>query len=217
MTKEEQFQLLHPDIIQSFLATGKSDAIPVDLQRYILLLDKVPELQRRYPSVSTCARKMMALYPSDNLSFHTARQIIYDAINYFHLNSTVKNTAWNNLYADRAEELHYICVAQGDLKTAGAYLEKAKEWRHNPNEDVINPNLLKPNVFVLSPVVTWKMLTGKDEEPSLKVIAGERFKQFKEACKMIDSYPINSEQKVNLKKEAALTLNIEDVEVIDEN
>jgi hypothetical protein len=213
MNLQEQFETLHPDIIRDFLATGESQAISLELQHYIQVLDKIPEVQRQYPSVTKCARELVRIYPQFNLTFHTARQIIYDAINYFHLNSTVKNEAWNNYYADRAEELHNICVKMGDMKTAGAYLQMAHEWRHNPNENLIDSDKIKPSIQVLSPEVTWEMLTGKKETPSLKTIAGERLNMFKKAEKEIDSYPINKEQKEQLKNEAARSLNINDAEI----
>jgi hypothetical protein len=215
MSLKDKFESLHPDIISDFLNTGQSEAISPELQSYILIIDKIPALHRKYPSVTTCARMMMKLYPKDNLSFHTARAYIYDAINYFHLNSTVRNEAWNNLYADKADEMHNICVKAGDLKTAKEYLALAKEWRHNPNEDIIDTSKLKPVVHVLSPEVTWKMLGGK-REYSLKEIAGERNRIYKDACKQIDLYPINSEQKEKLKEEARLSMNITDAEVTDE-
>ena len=215
MSHHDKFTALHPDIISSFLSTGRSDAISAELQRYILILDKIPALQRKYPSVTTCARMLMKLYPQDNLSFHTARTYIYDAINYFHLNSTVRNEAWNNYYADKAEELHHIAVKSGDLKTAGMYLQLAKEWRYNPNEDVIDTSKLKPVVHVLSPEVTKEML-GINRDYSLKEIAGERARIYKDACKAIESYPINSEQKEKLMEEARLSMNITDVEATDE-
>jgi hypothetical protein len=216
MTLKERFETLHPDIVRAFLSTGKSEAIPEELQRYILILDRVPELQRRYPSITRCARELMKLHPHFNLAFHTAREIIYDAMNYFHLNSTVRNEAWNNYYADRAEELHHICVKMGNLKTAGVYLKLAKEWRHNPNENSLNGKKIGPVLHVLSPAVTPQML-GISGKYSLKTISSESLKKFKEAEAFINKLDINSDEKDRLRKEAALSYNIEDIDPEDDN
>jgi hypothetical protein len=215
MTWQERLDKLHPDIIRSFLQTRKSDAIPEDLQRFIILLDKVPEIHRKYPSVSRCARELMNKYPEFELTFNPAREIIWEAINYFHLNSTVRNQAWNNYYADKLEELSNIAVALRKLSVAEHCLKDAAKLRFNPNENLIDVNKLKPIVNVLSPEVTWQMLGGT-KELSLKEIAGERLRTYREALKEIDSYPINSEEKEKLKAEAALSLNIVDVEAEDE-
>ena len=215
MSLHERFESLHPDIVKSFLTTNKSDAIAEDLQRYIFLLDRVPELQRRYPSVSRCARELIKKYPDFNLAFNTAREIIWEAINYFHLNSTVRNSAWNDYYADKLEELSNIALVSDNLGVARRCLIDAARLRQNPNENEIDTTKLHPIFHVLSPEVTWKMLGGK-KEYNLKSIAGERLKQYKDACKNIDSYPINTEQKDKLKEEAALSMNITDTEESDE-
>ena len=211
MTYREQFERLHPDIIKSFLQTGKSQAILEKLQQYILMIDRIPELQRVYPSVTRCAKALVALYPQFDLAFDTARTIIYDAINYFHLNSTVRNDAWNNYYADRAEELHQICVKSGDLKVASVYLNMAKEWRFNPNENAIDVSKLKPRAYVLSPEITKRMLGLKESTP-IEAVNTERIKQYREAVKVINSYPINSEEKERLIDEAGLSYNITEAE-----
>jgi len=210
MTLSEKFESLHPDIIQSFLQTRQSEGIAPEVQRFILILDTVPELQRKFPNISRCARELMRLYPDYNLAFHTAREYIYTAINYFHLNSTVRNEAWNQYYADRAEDLHNICVKLGNIKQAAVLLEMAHRWRLSKNENEIDVTKLVPIKQVLSPKVTPKLLNLK--EYNLHNLWSETNKMYKEASQIIDSYDINSEEKEALKNEVRLNLNIEDVE-----
>jgi|GEM_PF-874942 len=209
----ERFETLHPDIVRTFLDKQQSDAIPKDLQRFILLMDKVPELQRRYPKVSRCARELIKLYPELELSFQSAREIIWEAINHFHLNSTVKNSAWNNYYADKLEELANIATVAQMFGVARRCIIDAARLRQNQNENEIDTSKLHPIVHVLSPEVTWQMLGGK-KEYNLKSIAGERLKQYKDACTTIDTFPLNTEQKEKLKDEAALSMNITDLEEV---
>lgn len=208
MSVASVFEKLHPEIIQSFIQTGKSEAIPQDVQRFITILDKIPDMHRKFPNISRCAKELMKLYPQYNLSFQTAREFIYTAINYFHLNSSVKNEAWNQYYADRAEDLHHICVKMGDMKTAKEYLNLAHEWRQSKKENSIDVSKLVPVKQVLSSKLTPKMLNLN--EYNLKTLWSESFKIFKEAAQEIDSYEINSEDKIKLKEEARLNLNIDE-------
>ena len=213
MSIAQQFESLHPDIIQSFIKTGKSEAIPEDIQRFILILDKIPDLHRRYPNISKCARVLISRYPEYNLAFHTAREFIYTAINYFHLNSTVKNEAWNQYYADRAEDLHHICVKMGDMKTAKEYLSLAHEWRLSKNENEIDVSKLTQVVHVISTEVTHEMLGI--EKYNKKTLWSERRNKYDEAVDLINKMEINSEEKASLTEEVRLTYNISEAELCD--
>lgn len=212
MTIAEKFESLHPDVIQDFLKTSKSHAIPIEVQRFILVLDRIPELQRRFPNITRCARELMAKYPDFKLSFQMAREFIYTAINYFHLNSNVRNEAWNQYYADRAEDLHNICVQNEDFKTAKEYLSLAHEWRLSKNENQIDAEKLRPVFHLISPEVTPQML-GLGKEYSLKDIWTERNKRYTEAISVIDKMDINSDDKERLREEARQTYNISDATI----
>jgi len=216
MSLRERFESLHPDIIKSFLKKGESDAIAEDLQRYIVLIDKVPELLRRYPAVSRCARELTLRYPDFGLAFNTAREIIWDAINYFHLNSTVKNVSWNNYYADKLEMLSNIAIASQNFGVARRCITDAAKLRHNPNENDIDTSKLRPVVHVLSNAVTPKML-GIRGDYNLKTLWNERRKKYDEAEKFIDGLDVNSDEKEKLKKEAALAFNMTEAEESDDN
>jgi hypothetical protein len=216
MTLRERFESLHPDIIKSFLTRGDSEAISDDLKRYILLIDKVPELLRRYPSVSRCAKEMAVRYPEYDLAFNTLREIIWDAINYFNLNSTVKNEAWNNYYADKLEMLSNIAIASQNLGVARRCLSDAAKLRQNQNENGIDTSKLRPVIHVLSNKVTAKML-GIRGDYNLKTLWNERRKKYDEAEKFIESLDVNSDEKDRLKNEAALAFNINEAEEADDN
>lgn len=93
------------EVLQQFRKTRKSMAIPEYLQRYILHLDKAAELFNTKGNINEICRELITAFPDDGLSFTTAKRRVYDAINFFHLNNTVRNEAWDMYYADRLEAL----------------------------------------------------------------------------------------------------------------
>lgn len=212
MSIAAKFERLHPDIIDSYRSTGISQAIPEDVRRFIDIIDVIPEIQKRCPNISKCARELMRLYPQYNLGFHHAKEYIYTAINYFHLNSTVKNEAWNQYYADKAEELHHICVKAQDFSTAEKYLRDAREWRLSRNENEIDVSKLKPVAHVISTEVTREMLGITNANK--KQLWSERVKVYDETVDIINKMDITSDEKQSLIEETRLNLNISDAEVV---
>lgn len=88
----DKLEKLDPEIISDFRKNRKSEAIAPALQEYIIHLDRAAELHNLHGNVSRVAKELAKEFP-DQISFQTARQRVYDAINYFHLNSNVKNEA----------------------------------------------------------------------------------------------------------------------------
>ena len=215
MSARDTFERLHPDIIDSFLRTGHSDAISEEVQRYIVMLDRVPELQRAYPSISKCAKELVKRYPDFGIHEQYARSIIYDAINYFHINNTVRNQAWNNFYADRYEDLHQILIKSQKFTEAIRCLDRASALRQNNNENAIDVSKIRPIKHVLSTEVTAPMLGLR--EYNMKTIWVERQRRFDEAKQFINELDmISKEEKQRIIKEAALNLNITDAEIVAE-
>ena len=215
MKLTEKFELLHMDLIQAFRVNGKSDAIPVEVQQFIRIIDKVPELFQRYPGVNRCSREMVKLYPGLNMAYRTAQEYVFYAINYFHLNSEVKNEAWNNYFADKMMELHQIALKDGNLTEARRCLEKARDYRYNRNENAIDVKNLRPIIHVLSPNVRASML-DLPSDISMKTLWVEKKKKLNEALEFIDKLDVNDEEKERFTREAQLNMNISDVEVMPE-
>ena len=134
----DRLEKLHPDIVQDFKRTGKSTAIAPDLQQYILQLDRVAEIHQFEHNVSRAARKLQETFP--NLTFMTARLRVYDAINIFHLNNTVKAEAWDNYYADRMEDLGKLAIASDNLSEARRCEERARyrDWETDRKSTRLN-------------------------------------------------------------------------------
>ena len=97
---------------------GKSMVISTDLQQYIRELDTVIELkqQQRFDNITRLARQLMLRFPS--LSLTTAKERVYDAYNFFHVNDSVSEDIWDAVYADKMEDLAQLCIAKGKEEEA---------------------------------------------------------------------------------------------------
>lgn len=207
----EKLERLHPDIIKNYLSTGNLSGIPEDVIKYIEKIDKVPELYRRNGSPSKTARELQKTYPDLFRNFQTARGLVYAAINHFHLNSTVKNEAWDNLYADRFDELANIEVKRGNIEAAKRIFSEAHRLRTLRNDDSIDPDMLRPILQLISPEATPEIL-GLDNEYNLKELWTDVKGFVNHRVKGIDE-----EQRNAVLREAAKNLNIDDTDWEDIN
>lgn len=205
-TVSDKLHRLHPDIIQNYLLSGNPSGIPKDVIAYIEKIDKIPELYRRNGSPSKTARRLMADYPDVFTSFQTARGLVYAAINHFHLNNSVKNEAWDNLYADRFDELAQIEVKRGNIEAAKRIYTEAHRLRTLRNDDQINPDLLRPIIQVISPEATPQIL-DLDEEYNLKELWVDVKGFVNHRIQGIDD-----EQRQAILREAGKSLNIDDTD-----
>jgi len=209
MTVSETLERLHPEVIQNYFDTGNTSGISAEVIRFIEKIDKVPELYRRHQSPTATSRELMRLFPDLFTSFKTAQALVYAAINHFHLNSTIKNQAWDNLYADRFDELAKIEVKRGNIEAAKRIYTEAHRLRTLRNDDSLDVDKLRPIVQVISPEVTPSMLdidgnySLKEMWTDVRVFVKHRMKG------------VSSEQETAILHEAAKTLNIEDADFED--
>lgn len=210
-TISEQLERIHPDIIQNYFNSGNASGIPPAIIEYIDKIDKVPELFRRHSSPTRAANELKKLYPHLFASTNTARAIVYAAINHFHLNSTVKNHAWDNLYADRFDELANLEASHGNIEAAKRIYTEAHRLRTLRNDDAIDTDKLRPIIQVISPQVTPEMLQ-LDGDYSLNTLWGDVKGFIKYQVKNVDD-----EQKQAILREAATNLNIEDADFEDDS
>jgi hypothetical protein len=209
MKISEQLERLHPEILQNYFDTGNTSGIAPDVVAYIQKIDKIPELYRKNGSPTRTSRDLMRLYPDLFSSFKTAQALVYAAINHFHLNTSVKNQAWDNLYADRFDELAQIEVKRGNIEAAKRIYADAHRLRTLRNEDKIDTDKIRPVIQVISPEVTREML-NLSENYSLKTLWSEVKVFVKHQVKNV-----SDEQRSEILREAANNLNIEDADYED--
>jgi hypothetical protein len=137
------------EIIQDFRKTGKSLAIPKEVQQYIIEVDAVIQIKQlqRFDNVSRLARTLMTRFP--NLAFRTAKERIYDAYNLFHVNDSVAEDVWDTLYADKMEDLAELCIARGKEEEARRALKDAHEMR-TKSKNKLKAEDFKGNVYIVS-------------------------------------------------------------------
>jgi len=194
------FEELPTDLINNFRKTGKSAAISPQIKKYILELDRAAEIFNvdNEHNISRAAKRLQETFPY--MAHATARNRIYDAINYFHLNSTVKEEAWNNYYADRMEDMAKYALSHDNLTEARRCMEKAREYRQHALINSIDPDDFKPHIYFVSPEVDAKLLNLPEFD--LK-------KLWKDTKELINQLPIDSRNKTEAMKDASGALNID--------
>jgi hypothetical protein len=191
---------LHPDILQEFRRTKRSNSIPEDVQQYIIQIDIAFDILKTNGSIRDAARELVERMNSDELTFATARRRIYDAINYFHINSTVRNEAWDNYYADRFEELSKQAYTEKDYTEARRCLERAHTLRTKRDENAINPEDMKIKDWLINPDISPERLGLKEYNLRRLWLDSQTF---------IDDLKLDSEHKQGLLKETAEVIDVD--------
>jgi hypothetical protein len=197
MTYLERIQTLSPEVIESFRVTGKSVAIPVDLQDFILQLDASARILRHEGSITRAAQKLRNEYPA--LNIHTAKSRIYDALNFFYLDTAVSQSVWDNYYADRYEDLSKLCIASGKLEAARRNFDRAYELRAHASA-IINPDNIKPPVFIITSDLKPEDL-GFENRKMYDIARKDEQGQY---LKLIDCLNTTDENKKRLRDDAGI-------------
>ncbi|MBP3343045.1 MAG: hypothetical protein J6L20_01685 [Bacteroidales bacterium] len=148
MTRLEELQLLDHKVVQEFLHTGQSAAIPDNLQDYIRKINAVPSIVHyNGAAVSRCIKALRTEFP--DLSYSQARGIYEDAMNFFYMDNTVTSDAWDNYYADQFDKLARLSLAMNKPEAAQRAFAKAHELRTR-STDRIKPGDWAPPTFIIS-------------------------------------------------------------------
>jgi len=204
----QQVEALPVEIIQEYRRTGQSLAIPDDLKQWLLEVDAVIQIKEteKFDNISRIAKELIKRYPK--LQFRVARARVYDAYNFFHVNEAISNEIWDNIYADKMEDLAKLCIAKGREEIAFKAFEKAHEYRTRA-ENRIRPEDLRAPVFIISIDIKAEDLGfGKG---NLKEIA--RKDNDGHYIKLINSLSTDDNEKKRLLNDAG----IEEAEIIEEN
>lgn len=188
-------------VLQDFNKTGKSAAIPKAVQEFILELNAACRIKKFESNISLAATQLLKEFPG--MAFNTARQRIYDALNYFHLNNTVKNEAWDHFYADKLENLAKVAIANDNITEARRCFQSAHNYRTNRDESAFDRSLLRPKPQIVSCEVTHERL-GITKHNKKELAA--------DSWSFVNKIPINQAQKDRIKNEIIEVLGIEDVE-----
>ena len=111
------------------------------LADYILQINEASSLNRKFHSISECAKKLHQSFPE--LSIHTCKSRIYDAINYLNQDCTVTSEAWYLYYADMFMKLFEVNLVGHNFREARNCLQKSCEYRIKASANAIDPDRIK--------------------------------------------------------------------------
>lgn len=197
-----KFQSLPPDIVDRYLKTRRGDGIPEEMKDYILHLNAVPAIMHHTgASMTRVVKSLQKQFPE--LTFSTARERYYDAVNFFHVDDNISADAWDNYYADKMEDLARLCIAEGKYDTAKRCYDQAHVLK-TQSADRLKPADWKPPVFIVTNRIDPETLGFKKK--GLYDIARKSEAGFYN--NLINSLQTTDSEKERLRREA----NIEDVE-----
>lgn len=195
----EYLQKLSPEIVEIYIETrdAKKLGISQQLADYILQINEASNLNKRYSSITECARQLQKSYPK--LSIHTCKKRIYDAINYLNSDCTVTSESWYLYFADMHMKLFEIALVSNDLKEAKSSLAQACEYRIKASENAIDPNRIKFKPQIVSPDIELERM-GINKQGVLG--------SYKKALTIIHALDTNDTEKKRLIQEVERELNV---------
>lgn len=185
--------------IQVFLKTQKSEVISVDMQDYIVKMDRCSVIINTQGANMTLAtEELRRCFP--DLSYTQARRIYYDALEYFHVDEPVSAAAWDAVYADQYDKLQALAIASGKLAVAQKCIEKSHELRTTRRQE--QDFKWQPPTFVINIAVKPEDLGYK----SRKIMDIARRREDAELRQMIGSLETTPAEKQRLLADAGISV-----------
>lgn len=185
--------------IQVFLKTQKSEVISVDMQDYIVKMDRCSVIINTQGANMTLAtEELRRCFP--DLSYTQARRIYYDALEYFHVDEPVSAAAWDAVYADQYDKLQALAIASGKLAVAQKCIEKSHELRTTRRQE--QDFRWQPPTFVINIAVKPEDLGYK----SRKIMDIARRREDAELRQMIGSIETTPAEKQRLLADAGISV-----------
>lgn len=208
-----RLESLHPDIIDNFLASGESQAIPIELQQFIMQLQWAIEIKEYENNINRAARKLrerVFAVQKIRLNLNTAKARIYNAMVYFDVDDNIPQKIWDRDTANKLMDLAKLATAQDKLNEAGRFIDRANELRRRANTADSGSGNNQIN-FLIS--TDYKIEDSGFERENLKKIAAKANKGF--YINLINGLPLSQEEKEPLYRDA--DIEEADFEEINEN
>lgn len=198
MTNLEKMQALDKDILMNFLKTRKDESIAPKLQDYILKMDATSSIiHYQGASLKRVTQALMLRYPE--MTYSQAREMFYDAMEFFYIDDNISAASWDNYYADRMEDIFRLAVKMNRLDIAFKASVKAHEYR-TQNRNLFDPEEWKPPVFVITNELTPEDL-GYTKRSVYEIARKKEQMQYRD---MIAKLPASEAEKARLMKEAGV-------------
>lgn len=211
MTTIDKLDKIHPDLINTYLTTGKCDGIPDDVKLFLKQIQWAAEIYEYERNITRAAKQLRIRINTVQhilIDERTCKARIYSAINYFSIDNNVSIKVWESNYADKYEDLAKLCAVKGDYKIQLACYAAAQECRRRASE-ISEADRDLGIVFLIDPHITPEDLGYASQ--SLKKIATKNNKGF--YINLIDSLKIEPAEKKRLLRDA----DIEDAAIIEED
>lgn len=146
--------------IQAYRKTRSSDKLDIAVQRYVDYLDAVAEVFPRVNGrINAASRMLIDRFPEDKLPFTTAKYIVYDAINFFYLNSNISARAWSNYYAhEELPRLLTLALQSGNLQLSFDIMRERNKVIAENQDNSIPEEMLKPHQIFINPDIAPERL-----------------------------------------------------------
>ncbi len=199
----EHLQKLSPEIVEKFLEfrDAKAVGIPHALAEYILQINEASNLHRTTHSITECAKKLQLSYPE--LSIHTCKSRIYDALNYLNSDCNVTSEAWLIYYADMLMKLFEVNLVAHNLREARNCLLRSCEYRIRASANAIDPDRIKFKPQIVSPDIELERM-GVKRSGILNA--------YRKALSIISKQDTTDSEKQRQVDEVVRELNIKDVD-----
>jgi hypothetical protein len=179
------------DLLQLHIKTGKTKSLPDDLVLYIELMEIVRGLYAKYET-KTFIVNLLMMKPYELSRFH-ANRLYFDTLNFFYLDNSVKQKAWENIYATHLDNIAYYAIEKDDLETAHRCFMDAAKLRGVGTDEKGE----MPAEMYNRPVIIYTI----DAEA-----AGIKSTSRKELAEFIDKIPeISERERVRLNKDAGIS------------
>lgn len=165
---------------------------------YMELIEMIRSMYSKYETKNFIVNTLIS--ETYGLSRYQANSLYYDALNFFYADNSVKQKAWENIYANHLDNLAYLAIEKDDIDTARKCFVEAAKLRGAGNEQ----GKEIPAEMLSKPVVIYTIDTERVGIPQV---------DRKQLAKFIDDIPeISERERVRLQKDAGIT----DVQLFDE-
>jgi hypothetical protein len=197
----------NPEDIRQYIETGKSN-LPADVVYYMDMLELCRGMFAKYYDRDFIVKTLIS--PTYKLSRYAANKLVTDMLNFFYANHTVKQEAWQEIYAQRFDKLAELALwGKDDIDLARTCWKEAAEARgvYKPKPKEIPAEFYNKKIVIVS-----------IDPEAFGIKAADRT----ELAKMIDEMPdLSTPERNRLKREGGVhSINIpedlEDATFIDE-
>lgn len=174
----ERLEALHPDIIDNFLNSGSSDAIPLELQQFVMQLQWGIEIKEFEGNINRAARKLRErtwAVQKVRININTAKARIYNAMAYFDVDDNIPQKIWDRDTANKLENLAKMATLHDKFNDAARFIDRANELRRRANTADSQSGSMQIN-FLIS--TDFNIEDSGFERKNLKAIAAKANKGF---------------------------------------